>query len=54
MGENHKYVELREKIIKGMKLAMDRLIAETKEKDGELVFADPNGNPIRVKARSIK
>jgi 5'-3' exonuclease len=39
-----------DKIIKGCQLAFEKLLAEEKLRDGELVFADENCQPITVKA----
>ena len=43
-----------QKIIKGCQLAFEKLLAEEKLRDGELVFADENGQPITVKARDFE
>jgi 5'-3' exonuclease len=43
-----------DKIIKGCQLAFEKLLAEEKLRDGELVFADENGQPITVKARDFE
>ena len=41
------------KITKGVKLSIERLIERTKKEDGELVISE-NGKVVRVKARDIK
>jgi hypothetical protein len=38
------------KIQVGCQLAFEKLLVEEKLRDGELVFADENGQPITVKA----
>jgi 5'-3' exonuclease len=43
-----------DKIIKGCQRAFEKLLAEEKLRDGELVFADENGQPITVKARDFE
>ena len=53
MKKNNKYTELRDKIMKGMKLAIDRLIEKEKANDGYLVVINDKGKPVRVKARDI-
>jgi hypothetical protein len=45
---------LSDKIREGCKLAFEKLLAEEKLRDGELVFADENGQPITVKAREFE
>ena len=52
--DNHEYSEIRDKIMKGLKMAIDKLVEETKLKDGELVIVNEKGEPVRVKARSLK
>ena len=42
-----------DKITKGVKLSIERLIERTKKEDGELVISQ-NGKVVRVKARDIK
>ena len=42
-----------DKITKGVKLSIERLIERTKKEDGELVIAK-NGKVVRVKARDLK
>ena len=44
---------LHEKIIKGAKLAVERLIEESKKNDDYLVFSE-NGKIVKVKARKLK
>jgi hypothetical protein len=53
MQDNHRYSELREKIIAGAKLAYKRLVEKAKLNDEYLIFSE-NGKIIKVKARSIK
>ena len=43
-----------DKIKQGCQLAFEKLLAEEKLRDGELVFADENGQPITVKAREFE
>ncbi len=43
-----------QKIILGCQRAFEKLLAEEKLRDGELVFADENGQPITVKAREFE
>ena len=45
--------ELREKILKGIRIAVNKLISTSKENDGYLVLSQ-NGRVIKVKAREIK
>ena len=45
--------EIREKILKGIALAYERLVEQKKKDDGELVFSE-NGKIVRVKARDLK
>ncbi len=45
--------DFREKIIKGLTLAFQRLVEQTKKDDGELVFSK-NGKIVTVKARDLK
>ena len=42
-----------DKITKGVKLSIQRLIERTKKEDGELVFSK-DGKIVRVKARDLK
>ncbi len=42
--------ELSEKIIKGLELTFERLLAAKRKEDGEFVFSE-NGKIIRIKAR---
>jgi urease accessory protein UreE len=44
---------LTEKITEGVKLAIKRLIEQTKKEDGELVFWK-DGKVVKVKARDLK
>ena len=53
MGNNHPYTELREKLIRGTKLAFHRLVEKAKLNDDYLVFSE-NGKPVKVRARSLK
>jgi hypothetical protein len=43
---------LREKIVKGIRLSHERLVAQKKKEDGELVF-EKDGKIVAVKARDI-
>ena len=43
-----------DKIKQGCQRAFEKLLAEEKLRDGELVFADEDGMPITVKARDIE
>jgi hypothetical protein len=43
-----------DKIIKGCQLAFEKLLAEEKLRDGELVFADEEGKSVVVKAREFE
>ncbi len=52
MGDNHRYSELRDKIVKGTQLAFKRLVEKAKREDDELVFGQ-NGKVVYIKARSI-
>jgi hypothetical protein len=45
--------KLLDKITKGVKLAIRRLIEERQKEDGELVISE-NGKVKRIKARSVK
>jgi hypothetical protein len=45
--------KLTEKITEGVKLAIKRLIEQTKKEDGELVFSK-NGKVVKVRARDLK
>lgn len=42
-----------DKITKGVHLAFERLLEQTKKEDGELVISK-NGKIVRVKARDLK
>ena len=42
-----------DKITKGVKLSIERLVERTKKEDGELVVSE-NGKVVRVKARDLK
>lgn len=44
---------LKQKFLKGMELAIKRLVERTKKEDGELVISK-NGKVIRIKARDIQ
>jgi len=43
-----------DKIKQGCQRAFEKLLAEEKLRDGELVFADENGQPVIVKAREFE
>jgi len=44
--------KIREKILKGIELAFQKLIKQKAQEDGELVY-DNNGKIVRIKARSL-
>jgi len=46
-------IELREKILKGIELAVEKLIEEKKKTDGELVFYK-DGKIVFVKAKDME
>ena len=52
MGSNHPYSELRDKIVAGTKLAIDRLVEKAKLNDDYLVFSE-NGKIVKVRARTL-
>ncbi len=43
-----------QKILEGCQRSFEKLLAEEKLRDGELVFADEDGNPVFVKAREFE
>jgi hypothetical protein len=45
---------LSDKIREGCQRAFEKLLAEEKLRDGELIFADEEGNPVVVKAREFE
>ncbi|MDR2886042.1 MAG: hypothetical protein LBU95_04600 [Rikenellaceae bacterium] len=45
--------ETRDKILRGINLAFDRLVEQKKKEDGELVFSQ-DGKIVRIKARDVK
>jgi 5'-3' exonuclease len=45
---------LSDKIREGCKRAFEKLLAEEKLRDGELVFADDEGKPVIVRAREFE
>ncbi len=45
--------EIKDKFLKGGKLAIDRLL-ERKRKDNSCVVVSVNGKPVRINARDIK
>jgi len=45
--------ELRDKIVRGIALAYERLVEQKKKEDGELVFSD-KGKIVKIKARDLK
>lgn len=45
--------QIREKILKGIKLAIKKLIASSKKNDDYLVLSQ-NGKIVKVKARDLK
>jgi hypothetical protein len=52
MGSKHEYSEVRDKILEGIKKAVDKLIIKTAQQDGELAFSE-NGKVILVKAKDL-
>ena len=44
--------DIREKVVKGAALAYERLVAQKKKEDGELIFGI-DGKIVRVKARDL-
>ncbi len=48
------YKELGLKIIKGCQLAFEKLLAQEKLRDGELVFSEDDGTIVHVKAREYE
>jgi len=44
---------LSDKIIKGVNLAVNRLVEQRAKENGELIFSDENGKIIRVKAKDL-
>jgi hypothetical protein len=50
---NSEFDQLADKITKGVKLAIYRLIEKTKKEDGELVISR-DGKVVKVKARDLK
>ena len=46
-------IELRNKILKGIDLAVERLIRKKQKEDGELVFSQ-NGQVVVVKAKDLE
>jgi len=44
--------KIKEKILKGIELAFQKLIERKAREDGELIY-DDNGKIVRVKARSL-
>lgn len=53
MGDKHEFSELRDKIMYGAQLAVDRMIAKAKLNDDTIVISK-NGKVEIVKARSLK
>lgn len=53
MDKAKKIAEIREKILLGVKLAVQRLIEKKSLTDGELVYSK-DGKIVRVKARDLK
>lgn len=45
--------ELTETILKGFRLAHQKLVEKAKRDDDELMIADKDGKPIRVRARDL-
>jgi hypothetical protein len=48
------YRTLGGKILQGCQLAFEKLLAQEKLIDGELVFAEKDGSVVRVKARDYE
>ena len=44
---------LSDKIVKGVNLAVVRLVEQRAKENGELIFSDENGKVIRVKAKDL-
>jgi hypothetical protein len=44
---------LSDKIVKGVNLAVERLIEQRAKENGELIFSDEHGKIIRVKAKDL-
>ena len=51
--DKKKIKDIREKILKGISVAFDRLVEQKKKEDGELVFSQ-DGKIVTVKARDLK
>jgi len=49
---DNKYSKIREKILKGIGLAFQKLVEQKAQEDGELVY-DDNEKIVRIKARSL-
>ena len=52
--ENSKFEEKVNKILQGCQLAFEKLLAQEKLIDGELVFAEKDGSVVRIKARDYE
>lgn len=44
---------LSEKVMRGLKIAMPKLVETTAARDGTLVVSDGKGNPIEVPAKDL-
>jgi len=51
-ADRQKFDDIREKILKGMTLAFDRLLEKKAKEDGYLVFSE-NGKIVHVRAREL-
>ncbi|MDR0566773.1 MAG: hypothetical protein LBG47_07045 [Prevotellaceae bacterium] len=52
MMQDKEFEELCDKIVKGAALAYERLVAQKKKEDGELIFGI-DGKIVRVKVRDL-
>lgn len=53
MGTVVEKEDISEKVMEGFRLAHKRLVEKAKRDDDELIIADKDGKPIRVKARDL-
>ena len=51
-ADRQKFDDIREKILKGMTLAFERLLEKKAKEDGYLVFSE-NGKIVHVRAREL-
>ncbi|MBP3356279.1 MAG: histidine kinase [Rikenellaceae bacterium] len=47
-------IELRDKVLKGVDIAFERLVERKRRDGGKFVFADEEGNVIRVPAHEVQ